>query len=99
LLAALTEQLEKLLLELGRGVQIDLAGERDHVGVVSQLFRLDVEVHRPPGVSVRGPLPVRRGSLVPLPMMLPRSGSRGASQRPARIVGRGTTRRRSAVTS
>src|SRR5436190_6727619 len=48
LLAALADHLEQLLLELGRGVQVDLACKRDHIGVVSQLLGLDVEIHRPP---------------------------------------------------
>ena len=43
--AALADHLEQLLLELGRRVEVDLAGERDHVGVVGELFGLDVEVH------------------------------------------------------
>src|SRR2546423_1411037 len=47
LLAALADHLEQLLLELGGGVEVDLARERDHVGVVPELFCLDVEVHRP----------------------------------------------------
>src|SRR5438477_1880696 len=51
LLAALPDHLEQLLFELGRRVQVDLAGERDHVGIVSQLFCLDVEVHLPPVVA------------------------------------------------
>src|SRR6266545_1051205 len=57
LLPALADHFEELLLELGRGVQVDLACQRDHVSVVSQLLRLDVEVHRPPGGRVTG-LPV-----------------------------------------
>src|SRR5579884_154430 len=47
--AALADHLEQLLLELGRRVEVDLAGERDHVGVVGQLLGLDVEVHVSPG--------------------------------------------------
>src|SRR3954468_15256512 len=47
LLAALTDHLEQLLLELGRGVQVHLARQRDDIGVVAELFRFDVEVHRP----------------------------------------------------
>ena len=42
---ALADHLEQLLLELGRGVEVDLACERDDVDVVGQLFGLDVEVH------------------------------------------------------
>jgi hypothetical protein len=49
LLATLADHLEELLLELRGGVQINLARERDHVGIVSQLLGPDVEVHRPPG--------------------------------------------------
>src|SRR5262249_54858433 len=45
LLAALADDLQQLLLELGRGVQVDLAGQRDHVRVAAQLLGLDVEVH------------------------------------------------------
>src|SRR6266542_956936 len=45
-LAALPDHFEQLLLELGGGVEIDLAGERDDVGVLTHLFRLDVEIHR-----------------------------------------------------
>src|SRR2546423_2601561 len=58
LLAALPDHLEQLLLELGRRIQVDLAGERDHVGIVSQLLCLDVEVHRPPELALWPPLPV-----------------------------------------
>src|SRR3954447_10852865 len=50
LLPALPDHLEQLLLELWRGVQVDLARKRDHISVVSQLLGLDVEVHRPPEV-------------------------------------------------
>src|SRR5438874_421406 len=58
LLAALSDHLEQLLLELGGRVQVDLAGERDHVGIVSQLLCLDVEVHLPPELALWPPLPV-----------------------------------------
>src|SRR5947199_4535797 len=40
LLSPLADHLEELLLELRRGVEIHLAREGDHVGVVSQLLRL-----------------------------------------------------------
>src|SRR6266540_3771631 len=52
LLAALADHLEQLLLELRRRVEIDLAGERDHIRVVSQLLCLDVEVHSHPEVAL-----------------------------------------------
>src|SRR2546430_7856849 len=45
LLAALPDHLEQLLLELRRGVEVDLACERDDIRVVTQLLGLDVEVH------------------------------------------------------
>ena len=44
-LPALADHLEQLLLELGGRVEVDLARERDDVGVLADLFRLDVEVH------------------------------------------------------
>jgi hypothetical protein len=46
-LRAVRDHLEQLLLELGRGVEVDLAAERDHVGRVVDLLCLYVEVHRP----------------------------------------------------
>jgi hypothetical protein len=49
-LAALGDHVEELLLELGRGVEVDLACERDHVRVID-LLRLDIEVHPLPRVS------------------------------------------------
>src|SRR3954451_9261397 len=60
LLAALADHLEQLLLELRRRIQVDFAGEGDHIGVVSQLLRLDVEVHSSPEVvvTIGRPIPV-----------------------------------------
>src|SRR5256885_15158208 len=56
LLAALADHLEQLLLELGRRVQVDLAGERDHIRLTAELLGLDVEVHAlDPPKSVAGP--------------------------------------------
>jgi hypothetical protein len=46
-LRALCDRLQQLLLELRRGVQIDLAAQCDQVGVAAQLLRLDSEVHGP----------------------------------------------------
>ena len=51
-LAALADHLEQLLLELGGRVEVDLAREGDHVGVVGDLLGLDVEVHRVPPVRL-----------------------------------------------
>src|SRR4029453_5695155 len=45
LLRALGDHVEKLLLELRRRVEVDLARERDHVRGVGELLGLDVEVH------------------------------------------------------
>src|SRR5581483_10698445 len=55
LLAALSDHLEQLLLELGRRVQVDLARERDDIGVAAELLGLDVEIHAqiPPEVVRR----------------------------------------------
>src|SRR5437764_2808144 len=53
-LAALADHLEELLLELRSRVEIDLPGERNDVGVVSQLLRLDIEVHSSPGIEYGG---------------------------------------------
>src|SRR5215212_1944437 len=50
-LRALADHLEQLLLELGRRVQVDLAGQGDDVRVVRELFGLDVEVHVSPWVG------------------------------------------------
>src|SRR5205814_363231 len=47
-LAALSDHVEELLLELRRRVEVDLARQRDHVRVVAQLLRLDVEIHISP---------------------------------------------------
>ena len=56
LLAALSDHFEQLLLELGRRVEVDLAGERDDVRVGAELLGLDVEVHaRDPPEVVRRP--------------------------------------------
>ena len=44
-ITALGDHLEQLLLELRCGVEVDLAGERDDVGVLAELLCLDVEVH------------------------------------------------------
>src|SRR4051812_48700241 len=56
----LVDHLEQLLLELGRGVEVDLTRQGDHVLVVAQLLGLDVEIH------VRGS-PVRRQDVSVLP--------------------------------
>src|SRR6185295_532551 len=50
LLRALADHLEKLLLELGRRVEVDLAGQGDDVRVVREFLGLDVEVHLSPWV-------------------------------------------------
>ena len=55
LLAALADHLEQLLLELRRGVEVDLARERDDVAVVGELLGLDVEVHVSPWSMSGGP--------------------------------------------
>src|SRR5262249_22507360 len=51
LLAALPDHLEQLLLELRSRVEIDLAGQGDHVRVVGDLLGLDVEVHSSPMIN------------------------------------------------
>src|SRR5256886_6589041 len=60
LFAALADHFEQLLLELGRRVQVDLAGERDDIRLAAELLGLDVEVHarNPPNRSpaADGPL-------------------------------------------
>src|SRR5204863_90247 len=48
-LAALPDHIEQLLLELGCGIEIDLARERDHVRAAVDLLGVDVEIHRSPG--------------------------------------------------
>src|SRR5207248_5900917 len=53
LLPALADHLEQLLLELGRRVEVDLAGQRDHVGVSAQLLRLDRSEERRVGKECR----------------------------------------------
>src|SRR5262245_22786276 len=56
LLAALSDHVEQLLLELGRAVEVDLAAGRDYERVGTELLGLDVEVHAriiPPEVALR----------------------------------------------
>src|SRR4051812_876526 len=48
LLLALLDDLDHPLLELGRGVEIDLAAELDYVRVAVDLLILDAEVHVAP---------------------------------------------------
>src|SRR5262249_51254821 len=69
-LAALSDHLEQLLLELGRRVEVDLAGERDDICVAAELLGLDVEVHADPPKSSPAVCQADRGSVYP------RSGSR-----------------------
>jgi hypothetical protein len=52
LLGPLADDLEQLLLELGRGVEVDLAREGDHERLASDPLRLDVEVHVSPCRSI-----------------------------------------------
>src|SRR5262249_32711049 len=84
LLPTLADDLEQLLLELGRGVEVDLARERDHVYVVRELLRLDVEVQiRPPSsIPAAGVYPEAAGaSCLSCSLTAPASGSSGASLR------------------
>src|SRR5262249_15384567 len=60
-LRALADHVEELLLELRRGVEVDLAGKRDDVRVAGELLGLDVEVHPVPRLLSRGSLPLRGG--------------------------------------
>ena len=52
-LATLTDHVEELLLELGRGVQVDLARERDHVGRLVDLLCLARRSSSAPPTSAR----------------------------------------------
>ena len=57
LLAALADHLEQLLLELRGRVEVDFAGQGDHVGIVGELLGFDVEVHVSPVSELSGEPP------------------------------------------